>query len=157
MVGEGLQKVSGSRVTRTIAIARSEDASRKGHLVRSDECVKALRRPAKKVSASEPEESRFETRFHQSSECILAWLTPGLMSKIKRLPAAVEGMFVDGGQAEVSSSSCDQGSNLRSTFGNSSRVLSKPDSNITKLNVAPFNKMIYLTTYRCMNSCSKVS
>ncbi|GBN44019.1 hypothetical protein AVEN_38752-1 [Araneus ventricosus] len=123
MVGEGLQKFSGSRVTRTIGIVPSEDCSKKGHLVRSDECVKALRRPAKKVSASEPEESRFETRFHQSSECILAWLTPGLTSKIKRLPAAVEGMLVDGVQAEVSSSSSDQGSNLRSTFGNSPAFL----------------------------------
>ncbi|GBN00821.1 hypothetical protein AVEN_208717-1 [Araneus ventricosus] len=47
--------------------------------------------PAKKVSASEPEEYRLETRFHQSSEFILAWLTPGLRSKIKRFPAAVEG------------------------------------------------------------------
>ncbi|GBM66513.1 hypothetical protein AVEN_252276-1 [Araneus ventricosus] len=69
--------------------------------------------PSGKLSASEPEGSRFETQFHCRSVMYWACGTLNHRSRVKRPPVGVVRKFGEGMPAQVSSSTSDRGSKLR--------------------------------------------
>ncbi|GBL79790.1 hypothetical protein AVEN_28871-1 [Araneus ventricosus] len=76
-----------------------------------------------------------------------AWCTLNLTSWVKRIPASVLRKFEEGMPIQVSSSS-DRGSELGGPSQNSSRVASKRDVDITKLNLSVIHPLQ-------LTSCSK--
>ncbi|GBM49989.1 hypothetical protein AVEN_210098-1 [Araneus ventricosus] len=90
--------------------------------------------PNRRVSASGPEGSKFETDSAENPPCIWAYCILSYTQGDKSAPAGVVGKFGGKGvSTQVSSSSSDRCSKLRgSSSKNSPRVASKRDTNVAR-------------------------